>query len=233
MLTLAADDVLHEDHHLIAVNKPAPLPTQAPAGILSLESLVKSWIKTKYSKPAGVYLGVPHRLDRPVTGAIVFARNTKAAQRLHAQFHDRSVLKRYWVLVDGSLTLDRGRWSDWIRKVPDQARAEICLPGDPGAKLAESEYSILKRFDGCTLLELSPRTGRMHQLRIQAAHRGHPVLGDRLYGSTHPFGPDASDERDRVIALHARALELNHPFRPERLVIEAPLPATWPEALRG
>src|SRR6478736_8619960 len=110
-------DVLFEDHHLIAVCKPAPLLTQAPAGVPSLESLVKAHIKTKYAKPAGVYLGVPHRLDRPVSGVVCFARNTKAAQRVHAQFAEHKVRKVYWALVEGTVAPVEGVWDDWVRKV--------------------------------------------------------------------------------------------------------------------
>src|SRR5438876_7794609 len=114
--------VLFEDHHLIAVNKPAPLMTQAPAGVPSLEAMVKAYLKEKYAKPAGVYLGVPHRLDRPVSGVVIFARNTKAAQRVHAQFHDRTVKKVYWAAVEGTVSPASGVWGDWIRKVDAEAR---------------------------------------------------------------------------------------------------------------
>src|SRR5216110_2626109 len=105
---LAPEHVLLEDHHLIAVNKPAPLLTQAPPGVPSLEAMVKAYIKVKYAKPAGVYLGIPHRLDRPVSGVVVFARNTKAAQRVHKQFQDHAVQKVYWALVEGEVTPEGG-----------------------------------------------------------------------------------------------------------------------------
>ena len=226
-MTLLPADVLFEDHHLIAVNKPAPLLTQAPEGVPNLEALVKAYIKQKYAKPAGVYLGVPHRLDRPVSGVVIFARNTKAAQQLQAQFEGRTVKKTYWAAVEGSVLPSEGMWEDWIRKVPDEARAAKAEPHEAGAKLATLSYRVLQAIENGTLLELIPQTGRMHQLRVQTAWRGHPVLGDWLYGSQSTFGPEAELPRDRVIALHARKLELTHPFRDERLVIEAPLPAYW------
>src|SRR6186713_710891 len=100
--------ILFEDHHLIAVNKPAPLLTQAPTGVPSLEAMVKAYIKAKFNKPAGVYLGIPHRLDRPVSGVVVFARNTKAAQRVHSQFQEHAVRKRYWAAVEGEVSPDSG-----------------------------------------------------------------------------------------------------------------------------
>ena len=220
--------VLFEDHHLIAVHKPAPLMTQAPDGVPSLEALVKAYLKEKYAKPAGVYLGIPHRLDRPVSGAVVFCRNTKAAQRVAEQFQTHAVTKVYWALVEGVVAEDGGEWRDFLRKVPDQARTEIVPPDAEGAKEAITAFKVLRRDADATLLELTPKTGRMHQLRVQAAARGHPVLGDTLYGSTRPFGPPAELPRDRVIALHARRLAFTHPFRHQTPVeIEAPVPEYW------
>ncbi|MBN9119533.1 MAG: RluA family pseudouridine synthase [Planctomycetes bacterium] len=233
--------VLYEDHHLLIVNKPAPLLTQAPPGVPSLESVAKAYIKAKYAKPAGVYLGIPHRLDRPVSGVVCFTRNTKAAQRVHAQFAERDVRKVYWALVEGAVAPDAGVWDDWVRKLPEESRVERADEGEPGAKLATLEYRVLRRGRGpqgepragspsqtaCTLVELAPLTGRMHQLRVQAAWRGHPVLGDAQYGGTRPFGPPAELSRDRVIALHARRLTLAHPFTKQELTVEAPLPDYW------
>ena len=222
--------VLFEDHHLLVVNKPAPLLTQAPAGVPSLEALVKAYIKEKYQKPAGVYLGIPHRLDRPVSGVVSFARNTKAAQRVHAQFQEHRVKKVYWALVEGDVQPEADTWEDWVLKLPQESRVVRASEGEPGAKLAMLGYRVLKRLGGSTLLELTPLTGRMHQLRVQAAWRGHPVLGDTAYGSTRPFGPSAELPRDRVIALHARSLTLSHPFTKQELTWVAELPDYWDAA---
>lgn len=219
--------ILFEDHHLLVVNKPAPLLTQAPPHLPSLEAMVKGYIKEKYTKPAGVYLGVPHRLDRPVSGVVCFARNSKAAQRVHAQFEDRTVRKTYWAAVLGDVTPPEGRWEDWIRKVQEESRTVRAEPNEPGAKLATLDYRVLQAIPNGTLLELRPLTGRMHQLRVQSAWRGHPVFGDSTYAEAPPFGPPAEQPRDRVIALHARRLELDHPFTKQRLVIDAPLPDDW------
>jgi 23S rRNA pseudouridine1911/1915/1917 synthase len=219
--------ILFEDHHLLVVNKPAPLLTQAPSGVPSLEAMAKAYIKAKYNKPAGVYLGIPHRLDRPVSGVICFARNTKAAQRVHLQFQEHRVRKVYWALVEGEVTPDADTWEDWVRKLPEESRVERAKEGEPGAKLAMLGYRVLKRVEGATLLELAPLTGRMHQLRVQAAWRGHPVLGDAAYGSTRPFGPTAEQPRDRVIALHARSLTLTHPFTKQELTWTAEVPEYW------
>lgn len=219
--------VLYEDPHLIAVNKPAPLLTQAPPAVPSLEQAVKAYIKAKHAKPAGVYLGIPHRLDRPVSGVVLFARNTKAAQRVHAQFQGHAVRKVYWAVVEGEVSPDAGVWEDWMRKVAEESRTVRAAEGEPGAKLAMLEYRVLQRLPVGTLVELAPRTGRMHQLRAQSAWRGHPVLGDAAYGGTHPFGPPGENPRDRVIALHARQLILTHPFTQQPLTFTAPLPAYW------
>lgn len=212
--------LLHDDADLLAVNKPAPLLTQAPPGVPSLEARVKALLHAQY-------LGVPHRLDRPVSGVIVFARHPKAASHVHVQFQDHTVRKVYWAVVGGDVAADAGVWDDWVRKVPDEARVERATEGDPGAKLAMLEYRVVRRLGGRTLLELEPLTGRMHQLRVQAAWRGHPVLGDAAYGSAEAFGPLAELPRDRVIALHARRLTLTHPTTKQPLTLEAALPDYW------
>src|SRR6266446_7070998 len=118
-------EVLYEDNHCLAVNKPAGLLTQGvPPGIPTLEALAKAYLKERYQKPGNVYLGIPHRLDRPVSGVVVFARNTKAAQRLAEQFRQRQVRKIYWALVEGALVDGEGRWEDWLLKKPEEARSE-------------------------------------------------------------------------------------------------------------
>ena len=220
-------DILFEDHHLIAVNKPAPLMTQAPEGVPSLEAMVKAYIKEKYDKPAGVYLGIPHRLDRPVSGAVVFCRNTKAASRVAEQFQFHKVTKVYWALVEGVAVDDEGEWRDHLLKVATEARSEIVAAETEGAKESVTLFRVLRRAADTTLLELTPKTGRMHQLRVQASKRGHPVLGDELYGSTREFGPTGELPRDRVIGLHARTLKLEHPFRGAAVEVEAVLPEYW------
>ncbi|MCZ2341422.1 MAG: RluA family pseudouridine synthase [Bacteroidales bacterium] len=224
---LAGEQVLHDDYHLVVVNKPAPLLTQAPAGILSLEAMVKAYIKQTRNKPGGVYLGIPHRLDRPVSGVVAFALNTKAAQRIHAQFERREVRKVYWAAVEGSIDADSGTWEDWVRKVKEEARTVRATPEEPGAKLARLDFRVLQRFAGGTLVELAPQTGRMHQLRVQSAWRGHPVFGDVMYGSVREFGPAWENPRDKVIALHARTLTITHPVTREPLTCTASLPAYW------
>jgi 23S rRNA pseudouridine1911/1915/1917 synthase len=222
--------VLYEDNHCLAVAKPAGLLTQGvPAGAPTLEALVKTYLKERHSKAGRVYLGIPHRLDRPVSGVVLFARQTKSAQRLAEQFAKRAVTKVYWAAVEGEVAEPEGIWEDWLRKLPEEARAERAESGAAGAKHAVLGYRRLRACDGGTLLELRPETGRMHQLRVQAALRGHPVRGDLLYGAQLPFGPPTALPRDRVIALHARGLTFLHPIRYEPVTVTAPLPEAWRE----
>ncbi len=222
--------VLYEDNHCLAVLKPSALLTQGvPPGIPTLESQVKAYVKEKYNKAGNVYLGIPHRLDRPVSGVVVFARNTKAARRLAEQFQNRTVNKVYWAAVEGDVRPEEGMWEDWLLKIADQARAEVVTADTPGARHAVLAYRRLATHDQCTLLELQPKTGRMHQIRVQAAVRGWPMRGDEQYGARRSFGPTAEHRRDRMIALHARSLTFLHPIRYEPLTVVAPLPATWQE----
>jgi 23S rRNA pseudouridine1911/1915/1917 synthase len=220
--------ILFEDNHCLAVAKPAPLLTQGvPPGIPTLEAQVKAYLKERYHKPGNVYLGIPHRLDRPVSGVVLFARNTKAARRLAEQFRERQVRKVYWAVVEGLIQPAQGTWEDWVVKVAEEARTERAAPDTPAARHAVLDYRTLRTGPDWTLLELEPRTGRMHQIRVQAAWRGWPVLGDVLYGSRRPFGPPAELPRARVIALHARSLTFLHPIRYEPITVTAPLPETW------
>src|SRR4051812_36325586 len=212
--------VLLEDNHCFAVAKPAPLLTQGvPAGLPTLEAWAKDYLRSKYGKPGNVYLGVPHRLDRPVSGIVLFARNSKSAARLAEQFQQHQVTKIYWAIVDGNLAPTEGVWTDHLRKVPEEGRAEVVPPDTPGAKRAELSYRALRPVDGGTLLELTPTTGRTHQLRVQAAARGLPIRGDGLYGSVVPFGTTAELQRERVIALHARSLTFLHPIHYEPVTV--------------
>jgi 23S rRNA pseudouridine1911/1915/1917 synthase len=220
--------ILYEDTHCLAVAKTAPLLTQGvPPGIPTLEALVKAYLKERYHKPGNVYLGIPHRLDRPVSGVVLFARNTKAARRLAEQFQQHQVVKTYWAAVEGRVEPAEGTWEDWLLKLPAESRAERVEPGTPGARHAVLRYRVLSAGSDTSLLEVRPETGRMHQIRVQAAARGWPIRGDVLYGAHLPFGPPAELPRDRVIALHAHNLTFLHPIRFEPITVTAPLPEAW------
>jgi 23S rRNA pseudouridine1911/1915/1917 synthase len=221
--------VLFEDNHCLAVAKPAGLLTQGvPPGLPTLEALAKDYLREKYGKAGRVYLGIPHRLDRPVSGVLLFARSTKSASRLAEQFRERTVRKVYWALVEtdsaGGLPPAEGVWEDWLLKHPEEARTTVATPETPHARQARLRFRRLSDVPGGAL----PETGRMHQIRVQAATRGWPVRGDVQYGASQPFGPEAALPRDRLIALHARSLTFLHPIRYEAVTIEAPLPSYWP-----
>ena len=221
--------ILREDGPLLAVNKPAGLLTQGvPAGIPTLEAQVKGYLKAKYQKPGNVYLGIPHRLDRPVSGVVVFARNSKAAARFAEQFELRQVTKLYWALVEGRPRPAEGHLADWLLKIPEQARTELVAPETPGARQAVLDYRTLGASGSGTLLEVRLGTGRMHQIRAQLAARGWPVWGDVKYGSSTALpSPVAGDSKFEQIALHARALTVLHPVRYEPVVLTAPVPPAW------
>jgi RluA family pseudouridine synthase len=220
-------DILHEDSACLVVNKPPGLLTQAPLGIDSLEFRIKAWLKERDAKPGGVYLGVPHRLDRPASGVIVFAKNVRAARRISEQFEGRLVEKTYWALVEGNVQPDEGTWTDQLKKIDGEPRTVVVDERDPEGRIAILHYRVIQRLAGKSLLEINLETGRTHQIRVQCASRGHPLLGDELYCSTARFGPWSDDERQRLIALHARQLKFRHPMTREPLDCTAPLPAMW------
>ena len=225
--TMSPLEIILEVGPCLVANKPAGLLTQAPPGIDSLEVRMKAFLKERDNKPGNIYLGVPHRLDRPVSGAIVFARHARACRRLSDQFAARTVKKIYWAYIEGDVEPESGTWEDHLRKVPDEPRAEIVAPDHPDARPAVLHYRTIGSLRHGSMLEIELETGRMHQIRVQAAGRGHPVLGDAMYGSTIPFGEQHEDHRLRAIALHGRQLEFDHPITHERVAVEAPLPEAW------
>lgn len=220
-------EILYEEGPCLGICKPAGLLTQAPPGIDSLEVRIKAFLKEREHKPGNVYLGVPHRLDRPVSGAMVFAKHVRAARRLSKQFETRTVRKLYWVCVEGRVEPAEGTWSDMLWKVHGQPRAQVVDASHPGAQLAVLRYRTLGQHERGSWLEVELETGRTHQVRIQAASRGHIVIGDEYYGSEIPFGPQHDDIRLRGIALHARQLEFVHPMTPEPVSLTARPPDAW------
>jgi RluA family pseudouridine synthase len=226
-------DLLYEDGPCLAVSKPGGLLTQAPPGIDSLEARVKAFLHEREQPPGNLYLGLPHRLDRPATGILVMARNVRATRRICDQFQDRTVEKCYRALVAGHVTPEKGVWRDPMRKIPDVAGAEIVDERHPDAKHAVLRYRVLLKNEGSSLLEIRLETGRTHQIRLQAGSRGHPIWGDAQYGSTIPFGPQTEIERDRWIALHAQSLAWTHPKSKERVTVTAPLPDAWRDVIEA
>ena len=222
-------EILYREGPCLVVNKPAGLLTQAPRGIDSLEVRIKDFYRREEKKPpeAKLYLGLAHRIDRPVTGAIVFARHVRAARKLCAQFADRTVSKTYWAFVEGVVTPAEGTWTDYLHKRHGMAQAEVVDADHPAGKEAILRYHVRWTSPAGTWLEIELLTGRTHQIRVQAASRGHAVLGDSQYGSTREFGPQCEEIRDRSIALHARHLGFRHPMTGESVEITAPLSSDW------
>jgi 23S rRNA pseudouridine1911/1915/1917 synthase len=212
--------VIYEDNHLLAVYKPSGLLVQGDrTGDVCLLDLGKRWLKARYHKPGKVFLAMVHRLDRPVAGVVLFARTSKAAARLSSQFRERSVDKHYLAVVGGSVSGDADRLIDHIER-RDRLSRVVPTPTD-GSQEARLHYSVLGRDSGKSLLKISLETGRRHQIRIQLAHMGHPILGDLRYGAVTPFP-------DRQIALLAHQLMVEHPTRGDRLLFSSPIPQHWP-----
>ena len=220
-------DFLYEEGAVMVVNKPAGILTQAPPEIDSMEFRLKRLLKIRDEKPGKVYLGVPHRLDRPVSGAMVFAKNVRATRRIAEQFEYRSVVKKYWAIVEGTPDEESGEWIDYMRKIPGQAKSEIVADDHPDAQLAILKYRCLQSFENQTLLEIKLETGRTHQIRIQCSSRMLPVVGDFQYDAVQSFGEHEPDERKRRIALHARYLKFEHPISREMVAQTAPLTGPW------
>lgn len=225
-------EILLEDGPLLVVNKPPGLLTQAPPGIDSLELRVKRFLKERESKPGNVYLAVPHRLDRPVSGALALAKHVRAARRVSEQFEARTVRKIYWALVEGTIEPSSGTWTDRLKKLENEPRAIVVGEDDPQGQTAVLHYKVVERLGTASLVEIELETGRMHQIRVQFASRGHALLGDDHYGSTRAFGPANIDARERLIALHARVLSLEHPMTREPVTVTAPLTNWWDEWLK-
>ena len=222
-------DLPYEQGPCLVVSKPAGLLTQAPPNIDSLEVRVKRFLKRRDGKQGRVYLGVPHRLDRPVSGILVLAKHVRAARRLSEQFEGRTVRKTYWALVEGEVRSASGKLVDHLRKVPGEARAEVVAEDHGEGRIAVLNYQVRGTFHGATWLQIELETGRTHQIRIQLGSRGHAILGDTLYGASTTFGPETDDERQRAIALHAHMLGFRHPMTKEPVSLSAPLPDYWGE----
>jgi 23S rRNA pseudouridine1911/1915/1917 synthase len=214
--------VLYEDNHLLAVNKPPGLPTMGvAAGDVSLVTLAKQYIKRRYRKPGNVYIGVVSRLDTGTSGVVLLARTSKAAARLTELFKSRDIEKTYWAVVGGNVNPPEAELVDWVSKDERQQRMVVVAAEVSGAKEARLRYRVLRPVRGGTLLEINLLTGRKHQIRLQLAERGFPVWGESKYAQARAFGSG--------LALHARRLVLEHPVRHERLELVAPLPANWLE----
>lgn len=211
--------VLYEDNHIIAVNKTCNEIVQGDkTGDMPLSETVKAYIKDKYNKPGEVFLGVTHRLDRPTSGVVLFARTSKALTRLNEMFKSHEqIRKTYWAIVQGAPKQAEARLENWLTRNETLNKSFIGKPGAKEAKQAILSYKTLVRGENYTLLEINLETGRHHQIRCQLAAIGCPVKGDLKYGAKRS-NPDGG------ICLHARKIEFIHPVKKETICITAPVP---------
>ena len=216
-------EVVYEDNHLIIVNKQSGEIVQGDkTGDRPLSDIVKDYIKEKYQKPGAVFLGVVHRLDRPVSGLVVFARTSKALARLNKMFAEGEVHKTYWAIVKNAPRTSEGTLEHWLVRNEKQNKSYAYDHERPNAKKASLKYRTISHSDHYTLLEVNLMTGRHHQIRCQLAAMGCPIKGDLKYGAPRS-NPDGS------ISLMSKRVEFIHPVSKETIVVEAPLPddALW------
>lgn len=212
-------EILYEDNHIIAVNKTCNEIVQGDkTGDTPLSEIVKAYIKAKYNKPGEVFLGVTHRIDRPTSGVVLFARTSKALARLNEMFKSHEqIQKTYWAIVQGEPKQPEARLENWLVKNEAQNKSYITKPGAKEAKQAVLSYKTLAKGDHYTLLEVNLETGRHHQIRCQLAAIGCPIKGDLKYGAKRS-NPDGG------ICLHARQIDFIHPVKKEPVTIVAPVP---------
>lgn len=211
--------VLYEDNHLIIVNKrPGDIVQGDKTGDVPLSEVVKKYLKVKYNKPGNVYLGVVHRLDRPTSGIVVFARTSKALPRLNKLFKEKDAKKTYWAIVKSAPPKKQDTLVHYMKRNPKQNKSYAHIKEVPDSKKAILDYKLLKKLNNYYLLEIDLHTGRHHQIRSQLSSIGCPIKGDLKYGF------DRSN-KDASIHLHARKLVFTHPVKKEKLEIIAPPPS--------
>jgi 23S rRNA pseudouridine1911/1915/1917 synthase len=219
--------VIYEDNHLLIVNKAPGILVQGDrTGDVTLLTLLKEYVKEKYDKPGEVFLGLVHRLDRPVSGLVVFARTSKALERMNEIFRKRQVQKTYWAIVRRKPAKDADKLVNWLVKDEQKNQVTVYDYEVTNSQKAELSYRLMGKINEHYLLEVSPITGRPHQIRSQLAHMGCPIRGDVKYGYDRAVP-------DKKIYLHARRLYFTHPVKKEQLVCKAALPNDpfWEEFL--
>lgn len=210
--------ILYEDNHLLALNKPAGVLSQEDySGDSDILTLGREYLRREYNKTGNIYLGLLHRLDRPVGGVMLLAKTSKAAARMSAQIRQREIQKRYLAVVEGTPPAN-GLFSHYLCKDEKTNTVSVCKARDRGAKEAELTYFTEEKKNNLSLVSISLITGRAHQIRVQFSHEGYPLAGDSKYGR----------KRDHPIALFAHKLIFSHPIKQESLTITAPVPDTHP-----
>jgi 23S rRNA pseudouridine1911/1915/1917 synthase len=210
--------IIYEDNHIIIINKRAGDIVQGDkTGDKSLSEITKEYLKHSYNKKGNVFLGVVHRIDRPTTGIVVFAKTSKALSRLNSMFANKQVEKTYWAVVKNQVDKKEDTIINWLKKNPKNNKSTVYNTATPDSKKGILHYKVIKVLENYCLLEIKLETGRHHQIRAQLSKIGLPIKGDLKYGF------DRSN-KDGGIHLHARKLEFIHPVKKEPIVVTAPLP---------
>ena len=221
MEKLQENSILYEDNHILVVKKPVNMPVCADdSHDINLLDELKLYLKEKYNKPGNVYLGLVHRLDRPVSGVMVFAKTSKAASRLSAQVRDNILKKTYYAVVEGTIP-ESGQMVDYMKK--DEKKNISYVTNSNDGKKAILDYVVTKRKDNLNLVKINLVTGRSHQIRVQMSSRGYPLVGDQKYNKNAKKGVN--------VALFAKILEFEHPVKKEKMKFEIELPNCYPFSL--
>ncbi len=212
------NQVLYEDNHLLIINKaPGQIVQGDKTGDRPLVEMAKDYIKEKYKKPGAVFLGVVHRLDRPASGVVLFARTSKALTRMNEQFRKKEPQKTYWIVTEKANIPQENQLENYLLKNQKQNKSYVVKPNRDGAKQALLNYKVLLHSDRYMLIEVDLQTGRHHQIRVQLSSIGAIIKGDLKYGADRP-------NKDKSIHLHARKLTFIHPTKKEKIEIEAAAP---------
>lgn len=225
---MQALDILYEDNHIIAINKrPSDIVQGDKTGDTPLSEFVKQYLKEKYNKPGEVFVGTVHRIDRPVSGIVLFAKTTKALTRLNQMFQDKEIQKTYWAVVKNKPKELSDKLVHYLIKNEAKNMSKAFDKETKGALRSELEYTLIASSDNYHLLEINPQTGRHHQIRVQLSKIGSPIKGDLKYGF-------ARSNKDASIHLHARKVEFIHPVKKEQVTIIAAPPneVLWNEFLK-
>lgn len=218
-------EILYEDNHLIAINKPAGLLVQGDStGDETILEVLKEYIKRRYKKPGNVFLAPNHRLDRPVSGVLLFSKTSKALTRVNKLFNSNKINKKYLAVTEGIPEEMEGHLVDYIAKNQKKNISFITVEGKLDSKKCVLDYKVTKVINRKSLIEVNPLTGRSHQIRVQLASLGTPIIGDLKYNAQIKM-------EDRSIALHCQSLEFDHPVQDKKVLIQAPVPklAIWTE----
>ena len=214
--------ILYEDNHIIIVNKPPRIPVQGDkTGDITLLDVGKQYIKKEYNKPGNVYLGLPHRLDRPTSGIVILSKTSKSLSRITELFREKKIKKTYWAVVKEKLKTDNGTLINFLKKNKTLNKSFVSKNEQKGFLKSELNYQLLKKLDNYFLYEINLITGRHHQIRVQLSHVKSPIKGDIKYGAKRT-------NKNGSIHLHSRCIQFIHPIKKEKIIITAPPPQNDP-----